>query len=247
MPKILITPVVFNENIKVQSVMERFLKFRRTGPACGLLDYLVIDDGSTDTTTQIIEGYQEQGVKTLKHSQRKGVGAAIRTAIDYARENRYDILVIMAGNDKDNPEEIPRLLEPVLKEDFDLVQGSRYLKAGGAGGDMPTYRKIATRLHPWLFSWMTGRKMTDTTNGFRAFKLSMFQDQRINLHQAWLDTYELEPYLLFKAVILGFKVKEAPVTKIYPSRKLGYTKMQPFVGWWSILKPLFYLKMGIRR
>ncbi len=247
MPKVIVSPVVFNENVKVKNVIERFLKFREDHSLGWLLDYLVVDDGSTDTTTSIIESYKNQGVNTLKHLQRKGVGAAIRTAIDYARENHYDILVIMAGNDKDNPEEIPRLLEPILKDNFDLVQGSRYLQSGGAGGDMPYYRKLATRLHPWLFSWMTGREMTDTTNGFRAFKLSILNTPRINLHQDWLDTYELEPYLLFKAVVLGFKVKEVPVTKIYPSRKLGYTKMQPFVGWWSILKPLFYLKMGIRK
>lgn len=248
MPKILVTPVVFNEHIKVQNVIERFLKCRnKISLSSTQLDYLVVDDGSTDESSQIIAGFKDRGVKTIKHEKRKGVGAAIRTAIHYALKKQYDILVIMAGNDKDNPEEIPGLLDPILKEDYDLVQGSRYLKPGGTGGDMPSYRKIATRLHPWLFSLITRRKMTDTTNGFRAFKLSIFKDQRIDLDQEWLDTYELEPYLLFRAVTLGFKVKEVPVTKIYPPKRLGYTKMRPFVGWWSILKPLFYLKCGIRK
>ena len=89
--------------------------------------------------------------------------------------------------------------------------------------------------------------MTDTTNGFRAINVALFQDQRINIDQAWLNTYELEPYLLYKAVTLGLRVQEAPVTKIYPPKKLGYTKMQPVVGWWSILKPLFYLRFGIKK
>ena len=242
---ILVTPVAFNEHIKLKNAIDRFLSARSTMPFP--LDYLVVDDGSTDGTTEMIESYQGRGVKTIKHPQRRGVGCAIRTAIMYAIEKKYDVLVIMAGNDKDNPQEIPRLIDPIFKKNFDLVQGSRYLGGGAIGGDMPFYRKIATRLHPWLFSVLTGKKMTDTTNGFRAFKLSLFKDQRININQEWLNCYELEPYLLFKSVKLGFKVGEAPVSKIYPSKKLGYTKTRPIVGWWSILRPLFFLGLGIKK
>jgi len=243
--KILVSPVAFNEHIKLKNAIGRFLTARQKTSL--LLDYLIIDDGSTDGTTQMIESYNGHGVKTIKHPQRQGVGSAIRTAISYALENQYDVLVIMAGNDKDNPQEIPRLIDPILKENFDLVQGSRYLGGGTIGGDMPFYRQVATRLHPWLFSSLTGKKMTDTTNGFRAFKLSFLKDQRMNIHQEWLNCYELEPYLLYKAVTLGYKVGEAPVSKIYPSKKLGYTKMRPIIGWWSILRPLIFLGLGIKK
>ncbi len=58
--------------------------------------------------------------------------------------------------------------------------------------------------------------------------LSIFNDERINLKQEWLDTYELEPYILWKVITLGYKFKEVFVTKIYPPKKLGgYTKMIP--------------------
>lgn len=243
MNKVLVSPVAFNENIKLRNAIERFLKSEIRQRA----DYLIVDDCSTDGTTEMIQGFRDQRVMTIKHSRRMGVGAAIRSAIRYAREHGYDILVIMAGNDKDNPEEIPVLLEPLLKEGYDLVQGSRWKGHNGAGGEMPFYRKVATKLHPFLFSLMTGRKMTDTTNGFRAFRLSLLSDERINIDQEWLNTYELEPYLLFKAIKCGYKVLEVPVTKIYPSKKLGYTKMRPLIGWWSILKPIFYLGFGIKK
>ena len=245
MPKILVSPVAFNEHIKLKNAIDRFLAARKK--IAFPLDYLIVDDGSTDGTTSMIEGYKDQGVQTIKHAKRSGVGCAIRTAIKHAIKNKYDILVIMAGNDKDNPHEIPRLLAPIVDENYDLVQGSRYLAGGGLGGDMPAYRKFATRLHPWLFTFITGTKMTDTTNGFRAFKLSLFSDERINIDQDWLNCYELEPYLLFKTARLGYQMKEAAVTKIYPPKKLGYTKMQPFVGWWSILRPLFFLGLGIKK
>lgn len=245
MPKILVSPVAFNEQVKLKNAIERFLAAQKTSSLP--LDYLIVDDGSTDGTTAMIESFKDKGVKTICHAKRSGVGTAIRTAIKYGIDKRYDVLVIMAGNDKDHPKEIPRLLDPIIREDYDLVQGSRYLDGGKTGGDMPLYRKAATRLHPWLFSILTGKKMTDTTNGFRAFKLSLFQDARINIDQPWLDCYELEPYLLFKAVTLGYKVTEAPVSKIYPMKKLGYTKMRPLIGWWSILRPLFFLGLGIKR
>ncbi len=243
-PKILVSPVAFNEKIKLKNVIERFLKSR----VHTKVDYMIVDDGSDDGTTEMIASYSAQGVKSVKHPKRSGVGAAIRTAIRYAQANHYDILVIMAGNDKDNPEEIPFLLVPVVEEGYDLVQGSRYFGKVGSGGDMPFYRKLATRMHPYVFSLFTGRKVTDTTNGFRAMRVKMFEDKRINLDQAWMDTYELEPYILWKAVTLGFKFKEVFVTKIYPPKQLGgYTKMIPFISWWSILRPLFYLRLGIKK
>ena len=242
-PKILVCPIAFNEKVKIKSVIGRFVQSR----AYGKVDYCVVDDGSDDGTSEVIAGYYPQGVKTIKHTKRSGVGAAIRTAIRYAQNNGYDVLVIMAGNDKDNPEEIPLVAEPVAAEGFDLAQGSRYLGKVGSGGDMPFYRKIATRLHPFVFSLFTGRKLTDTTNGFRAMRVKIFEDKRINLNQEWLDTYELEPYVLYKAITLGYKFKEVFVTKIYPPKQLGgYTKMVPLVSWWSILRPLFYLRLGIK-
>lgn len=242
--KILVCPVAYNEKVKLKNVIERFLKSRMHNK----VDYLIVDDGSTDGTTEMIAGYKSQGVKTLKHSERSGVGAAIRTAIRYAQEHAYDILVIMAGNDKDNPEEIPFLIEPIIHGEADVVQGSRYLGKVGSGGDMPFYRKIATRMHPYMFTLLTGRKVTDTTNGFRAMRVKFFGDARINLNQEWLNTYELEPYILWQAVTLGYNFQEVFVTKIYPPKQLGsYTKMVPLVSWWSILKPLFYLKLGIKK
>ena len=243
MDKILVCPVAFNENVKLKRVIERFLKSRLRSR----VDYLIIDDASNDGTLEMIQPFLWQGVQTIRHECRQGVGAAIRTAIHYARENGYEILVIMAGNDKDNPDEISQLIDPILNEGYDFVQGSRYLGASQISGDMPYYRKLATRFHPWLMTIATKKKLTDTTNGFRAFKLSILNDHRVNINQDWLNQYELEPYLLYKVLTLGYKFKEVAVTKIYPPRNLGYTKMKPIVGWWSILRPLIYLRLGIKK
>ncbi|MFX1504339.1 MAG: glycosyltransferase family 2 protein, partial [Promethearchaeota archaeon] len=142
--------------------------------------------------------------------------------------------------------EILRLLRPIIKENYDFIQGSRFLK-GGSYGKMPFYRILATRIHPLLFSIITRKRVTESTNGFRAMKLSIFKDSRINIWQDWLRKYELEPYLYYKVIKLGYKIKEVPVSKIYPPKELGYTKMKPITGWWSIFKPLILLALGLRK
>ena len=243
MSRILVCPIAFNEHVKIKNTIECFI----ASSAFGKVEYLVVDDGSTDETTKIIESFSDKGIRTIRHAHQSGVGAAIRTAIKHAIEKNFDVIVIMAGNDKDDPNEIFSIVDPIIKENFDFVQGSRYKDGCGIGGDMPFYRKIATRLHPILFSFFAKKKTTDSTNGFRAIKLSVFENKEINLEQDWLNAYELEPYLLFKVLTLGYKFKEVLVKKIYPHKKLGYTKMRPFFGWWSILKPIFYLGLKIRK
>jgi dolichol-phosphate mannosyltransferase len=204
---------------------------------------LVVDDGSTDNTAAEVRA---GGAEVLSLGKQVGVGAALRAGLAYARREGFDIAVIMAGNNKDNPAEIPRLLGPICDAACDLVVGSRYLAGGRHGGDMPAYRKVATRLHPWLLSHAAGKKLTESTNGFRALRLSSLDDRRINLQQAWLDGYALEVYLLYKMIALGYQHIEVPCTKIYPPRKLGNTKMKPIVGWWDILQPVFLLGLRMK-
>ncbi len=236
--RVLAAPIAFNEEKKIVSVLKRF------EGVDGVDELILLDDGSTDGTRAAAESL---GVKVLTQSVRSGVGAGIRRVIRYGRENGFDIAVIVAGNDKDRPAEIDRLLDPIRKDGYDFVQGSRYLP-GGNFGNMPFYREICTRyLHPGLFSLVSGQRITDSTNGFRALRLSVFDDKRIDIDQSWLDKYELEPYIFYKFIKLGYKVKEAPVTKIYPPKELGYTKMKPITGWWSILRPIFLLGLGIKK
>lgn len=226
----------FNEERKIRLVIERV-------QATGLADeMIVVDDGSTDDSAQAA---RECGATVLSLGKVMGVGAALREGFRYAK-SKFDVIVVIAGNNKDEPQEMTRLLDPIADHQAIFVQGSRFLQGGGYGGDMPFYRKLATRLHPLLFSLATGKKVSESTNGFRAFRTGLLDDARINLDQAWLNAYELEPYLYFKVVKLGHPFAEVPVTKIYPPKKVGYTKMKPVTGWWSILRPLFLLWSGLR-
>ena len=228
---------VLDEEQKIGDVV------RRT-PRDVVDEMLVIDDGCTDRSPEVA---RELGASVLPMGRTVGVGAALRAGYAYAARRGYDVAVVMAGNNKDSPEEIPLLLDPIAEGRADFVQGSRWLKRGANFGEMPLYRRIATRVHPLLFSLAARRRVTESTNGFRAVRREVLTDPRLNLDQRWLDEYELEPYLYLRAIQLGYRTAEVPVTKVYPPRQIGQTKMKPVTGWWSILRPLVYLGLGLKR
>lgn len=236
--QVIVVAPCYNERAKIGKVIERILAM----PHPVVDEILVVDDGSTDGSADMARAL---GATVMALSRLEGVGFALRMGYRYALEKRHDLIVTIAGNNKDEPREIPDLLEPIVKQGYDFVQGSRFLKKGKLG-HMPIYRRILTRVHPVLFSLCTGKRVTESTNGFRAFRASLLHDKGIMLDQAWLNQYELEPYLYYKAIALGYKTTEVPCTKVYPPKKIGYTKMTPVAGWWSILRPLILLKSGLR-
>ena len=235
--KIIAVIPAYNEEGKIGKTVSKI-------PSKWIHEIVVVNDGSDDETEKEA---RDAGAAVLNQPRNLGVGAAIRSGIQYAIEKEYDIVVIMGGDDQDNPSEVVRILRPILFDEFDFVQGSRYM-AGGNMVNIPLFRRVTTGFYSWIFKIFTSYSITDGTNGFRAFRTSIFENNAININQNWLDKYELEPYLLYKTIKLGYRVTEAPVTKRYPKgEKLGYTKMIPIVSWWSILRPLIFLRLGIKR
>ena len=207
---------------------------------------IIIDDASKKDAEKIRKVLVPIDVHLIINEDRKGIGHAIRQGIQYALAKDFDIVVVLAGNQKDDPREISRLLEPILIEDYDYVQGSRFL-AGGRHVKTPFLRGVFSRLYPFFWTLLTNVRCTDVTNGFRAYKLKIFEDPKINIRQEWLDDYELEYYIHYKVLTLGYKTIEVPVSKIYSHRnKGGYSKISPFRDWWRIVRPLFYLRLGAK-
>jgi dolichol-phosphate mannosyltransferase len=220
-------PVAFNEEAAIGRLLDRFRTLENVTIA-------VVDDGSLDSTPDVV---RDRGVTLIRRPQRGGVGAAIRTAYAWARSHSYDICVIMSAHDKDRPADVPALIRPIVVGDADLVQGSRYLP-GGRYGNMPLSRLVATRfVHPLLFSFAARRRLTDTTNGYRALRLAILDDPRLTLDRPDLNGYALEPYLLLQAIKLGYAICEVPVSKIYAEGDKAYTKMRAGSDWWHIVRP----------
>ncbi len=232
---------VYGEINKIKQVISRFRP--------GIIDEIVVvvDSPSPQIKSEITQTAKRAGVTPtiITNPVRKGIGYAIRQGYEYALSHGFDIIVVMAGNGKDDPQEIPRLTEPILKHGYDYVQGSRFLP-GGRRVRNPFLRRIFTRLFPIFWTWTTGVHCTDVTNGFRAYRASILQDGHINVWQEWLDQYQLEYYLHYKVLTLGYKFTERAVSKIYPIERRGYTKISPFRDWWQIIGPIVLLRIGAR-
>lgn len=216
-------------------------KVLRLVPADEVDEVLLVDDGSTDDTRAVAEA---AGATVISHERNRGVGAAIRTGFEYADREGFDAVVMLNAAGKYDPRRVGELIEPLRQGRADLVQGSRYLHLG-RHRRMPTYRRFATRFYSTSFTALLGHRVTDGTCGIRAFRLDVARHPRMNLDQAWLDSYELEPYLLWKAVEFGFRVIEAPIELHYP--RTDYTRMKAGRDWWRIYRPLVLLKLGIKR
>jgi len=209
---------------------------------------LVVDVPLKSAMERIREAAKQCGVTVhiIKNPHRTGVGHSLRQGLRYLLDSGHEIAVVMAGNGKDDPAEINRLLQPVIDGECDYVQGSRYHE-GGRAVRTPLVRTVFNRLYPGIWTVMTGRKCTDVTNGFRCYKLSILKDPRLNLDQEWLNGYSLEYYIHYKVLALGYRMKEVPVTKTYAyNHKGGYSKIQPLKDWWPIISPLALLFLGAR-
>jgi len=201
----------------------------------------IVDDGSTDGGDALAE---RAGATVIRHGRNRGIGAAIRSGLDAAVADGCDVVVVMAGNGKDRPEEIGLLIGKI-DEGYDYVQGSRFAR-GGRSVNLPLVRGLLIRAFTVVFRMLTGFDGSDVTNGFRAYRVALLADPRIRIHQEWLDRYELEYYLHWKFIKLGYRVCEIPVSKTYPARRRDYSKIRPLVDWWHMIRPVLLLALHLR-
>jgi dolichol-phosphate mannosyltransferase len=237
-PRTIFVAPAYNERHKIGPTVRRSKPF---------VDHVFIaDDGSTDGS---YEEAREAGADTIhRHARNRGAGAGYRAGIEYALAHKYDVLILAGGDNQDSFEDIPLLIEYV-RRGWEFVQGSRYM-AGGIIENQPAFRTLTTHAFTRYVNLMTGARLTDASNGFRAISLhtlrKLVDSGWVNLRQSWLDGYCLEIYLLYKLLTRPVRYTEAPVTKTYHTN-LGTTKMRAFIDWWNVLKPILWLKLGMKR
>jgi dolichol-phosphate mannosyltransferase len=205
---------------------------------------VVVDDGSNDGS----QDYPATlGLQTLRHSQNIGVGAAIRTAILHAHTNNYKAILVMSSNGKMKPVEIERLIKPVLEDAADYTTGSRFIRGGESPG-LTSFRRAMIPVFSFLASIALFRNFSDITCGFRCYKIDFLFNGSCDINQVWLNRYEMEYYIHFWACKMKLKIQEVPVTIRYDHlKKNRFSKIRPVVDWWSMMKPLLYLRLGLKR
>jgi dolichol-phosphate mannosyltransferase len=209
----------------------------------GLADIVIADGGSTDGATNDSELVPVQ-VRTLLTKTGPGkLSAQLRMFFAYAICQGYEGMVIIDGNNKDGVEAIPNFLE-ALHQGWDYVQGSRYIP-GGIEKNTPKIRKYAvTLIHAPVLSLASGFRYTDTTNGFRAVSQRFLLDDRLQPFRDVFNTYNLHYYLSVMAPRLGYRVKELPVSRVYPATGPTPSKIKGFKTHWHMLGQLFTAALG---
>ncbi|MBW1944520.1 MAG: DUF2304 family protein [Deltaproteobacteria bacterium] len=206
LPPVVVVIPAYNEEDNIGPVLSEMPEQVCETP----LGVIVIDDGSKDRTFEVV---REAGVTAVQNPFRRGGGAALRTGFDIARKNGAQIVVTMDADGQHLPEEIERLVAPILADEVDFVIGSRIL---GEREKDSTFRYIGIHIFNALIRLLTVVKVTDCSNGFRAFRVKELS--KILLRQDQFHTSEL----IIDASKKGIRIGEAPVT--VKRRRSGVSK-----------------------
>ena len=205
--------------------------------ACGLaLTTLVVVDGGSDDTGQVS---LDAGAITFVLTENLGHGYALRVGYALCIELGTQYVVTLDADGQNDPAEIPVMLQPLIDDQADFVVASRVL---GRDTTSDSVRKAGVRVFSWIMSAMGRTKLTDTSNGYRALRVSMLEDVAYRLVQPQYQTAEL----LIIAMQRGWRVTERPT--VWRPRASGTTKKGKnwlfgfrygrvvFGTWWKVRK-----------
>jgi glycosyltransferase involved in cell wall biosynthesis len=194
---------VFNEQDHIVSVLDEVKRY------CS--EILVIDDGSSDGTAEILT--QQDGIRVVTHATNQGYGAALRTAFRYSIEHEFDVLVTIDCDGQHEPQLIPELaaaIFPDVGEPFDIVSGSRYLKQFAGESSAPKDRRRINMDITRVINQQLGLTLTDSFCGFKAYRTPALE----NLSITELG-YAMPLQLWVQATKLGLRIMEFPVPLVY--------------------------------
>ena len=220
---------VINEGERIKNLLARMADLQIDA----LADIIIVDGGSNDGSLDPLL-LQQQRVRGLLLKTGAGkLSAQLRCAYAFALEQGYEGIVTIDGNDKDDPEAIPRFII-ALKDGVDFVQASRFI-AGGVAENTPRSRDLAIRfIHAPMLSLFSGFRWTDTTQGFRAYSRRILVDPRVAPFRDVFATYELLAYLSHRVPRLGYRCVELPTIRRYPEGEVP-TKISSVKGNWAVL------------
>jgi len=178
------------------------------------LDVLVVNDGSTDATTEVARA---AGAFVVEHPENLGKGAALGTGFRYAVEKGYDAVITMDGDEQHDPASIPQFLSALGEGGHDVVVGSRM----DAVRDMPPLRIWTNRTTSRIVSWLAGRKIPDSQSGYRALRTEVVDDMSLVTSR-----YDTESEILIRAGRRGFTIGDIPIESIYTD---GISHINPFI------------------
>jgi dolichol-phosphate mannosyltransferase len=197
--RLLIAIPVFNEARYVAGVLAKVRRFHR--------DILLLDDGSTDETAQVL---QREAVQVIRHPENGGYGRSLIDAFAFADREGYDWVITMDCDEQHEPEMIPRFIEEIEKDDADIISGSRYLRPLNEGDEPPADRRRINHKLTAVINRQFGLALTDAFCGFKAHRVSAMRRLRLDV-----PGYAFPMQLWPQAAAAGLRIRELPVRLIY--------------------------------
>jgi glycosyltransferase involved in cell wall biosynthesis len=211
MHKLSVVIPALNEENGISDIVERVLAIEESLAKVGVsaLELIIVDDGSQDRTAEIVAGYPN--VVLVQHPVNKGYGAAIKTGF---RRADGDLLAFLDADGTYPPEYFPQLCQPILKDQADLVIGSRM---AGSDSQMPLVRRVGNTIFATLVSIISNRRVTDSASGQRVFRSEILS------HLYPLpDGLNFTPVMSTRAMHEQIKVVEIPIPY---SERVGRSKL----------------------
>jgi glycosyltransferase involved in cell wall biosynthesis len=197
-PRFLTALPVYNEAAHVGPVLDEVARYAK--------DILVVDDGSTDGTSQLLAARGD--IRVIRHQSNRGYGAALKTAFDYAVQMQYDVLVTIDCDGQHEPQRIGQLVAAC--RDADIVSGSRYLWNKEQAGRAPAERRQINIAITRELNERLGLQLTDAFCGFKAYRVPALAALQIT------ETgYGMPLELWVEAAYRGLRIVELPVPLIY--------------------------------
>jgi len=203
----------------------------------------IIDDGSTDATGQIVQGFNDPRICYIRHHRNGGVGSAIVTGYRRCLEDGIDIVLHMDGDNQMDPAHALRLLQPLLDVKADYAKGDR-LSVKGYQTGMSKWRHFGNWVLTLLTRIASGNwHITDTQNGYTAITSEALR--KIDLDHIY-PGYGYLNDMLVKLSVLGFKIVDVPMPARYghEKSKIRYSRYIPRVAWILLRDFLWRLKMA---
>jgi dolichol-phosphate mannosyltransferase len=203
---------------------------------------LVVDDGSPDGTADLAEevGRDDARVQVLRRPHKQGIGPAYRAGFRRALDAGAALVVEMDCDFSHDPAALPALLAAAA--DADLVLGSRYVRGGGVER-WSLLRRIISRggcLYAQAVLWVPVR---DLTGGYKCFRRTVLE--AVPLEEVAAAGYGFQIEMTYRALLLGFRVREVPIT--FTERERGVSKMSQGIVWEAAtLVPRLRLRLGRR-
>lgn len=195
--KVLIIIPAYNEQENILSTVNKIKEYSEE------LDYIVINDGSTDNTEKILI---ENNIKHIKLINNLGIGGAVQTGYKYAYENGFDIAIQFDGDGQHDINYVPNICEPILNGQADMVIGTRYLDKSSSKFQSTFMRRLGSNIISIFIKVFAGKKITDPTSGFRAVNKKVIEE----FAKEYPKEYP-EPESTVSLLVNGYKVEETPV------------------------------------